>query len=62
MRARGRGWWCGGVGDGMCGKLRKIFYKMGSLGQKRSTLVLLAFENRGSLTSVVGAEYVGVKV
>lgn len=59
MRARGRG---GGVGGGMCGKPRKIFDKMGSLGQKRSTLVLLAFENRGSVTSAVGAEYVGVKV
>lgn len=46
----------------MCGKPRKIFYKMGSLGQKCSTLALLAFENGGFLTSVVGVEYVGVKV
>lgn len=30
----------GGGGGGMCGKPRKIFYKMGSSGQKCSTLVL----------------------
>lgn len=33
----------------MCGKPRKIFYKMGSLGQKCSTLVLWLLKIGGLL-------------
>lgn len=36
-------------GDGMCGKPWKIFYKMGSLGQKCSTLVLWLLKIGGLL-------------